>query len=89
MGSKCRKELRKSTVMGQMVQSLRSPLMDGREQLMMRSESPAMAGGHPLTQHPVGLNPSPFPPNCGTIDPTLNLSEAQVLHGLVETGVLA
>lgn len=56
---------------------------------MMRSESPAMAGGHPLTQHPVGLNPSPFPPNCGIIDPTLNLSEAQVLHGLVGTGVLA
>lgn len=47
-----------------------------------------MAGGHPLTQHPVGLNPSPVP-SCGIIDPTLNLSEAQVLHGLVGTGVLA
>ena len=58
MGSKCRKELRKSTVMGQMVQSLRSPLMDGREQLMMRSESPAMAVGYPLAHLSVSLNPS-------------------------------
>ena len=32
--------------------------------------------------------PALFPPNCGIIDPTLNLSEAQVLHGLVGTGVL-
>lgn len=44
--------------MGQMAQSLRSPLMDGREQLMMRSESPAVAGGHPLAHFTVGLNPS-------------------------------
>ena len=53
------RELRESIVMGQMVQSLGSPQVDGREQLMPRSESPAMVGGHPLAHLPVGLNPSP------------------------------
>ena len=56
--SKQRRELRDSTAMAQMVQSLRSPLMDGREQLMMRSESPAMAVGYPLAHLSVSLNPS-------------------------------
>lgn len=71
MGSKYRKELRNSTVMGQMVQSLRSPLMDGREQPMMRSESPAMAGRYPLAHLPVGLNPSPATPSSVIIDTSL------------------
>lgn len=51
------REIRKSTVMVQMVQSLRSPQVDGREQLMTRSETPAMVEATPwLTS---GLNPCP------------------------------
>ena len=53
------RELRESIVMGQMVQSLGSPQVDGREQLMLRSESPAMIGSYPKPHCPVGLNPSP------------------------------
>ena len=53
------REFREYIVMGQMVQSLGSPQVDGREQLMLRSESPAMVGSHPLAHLPVGLNPSP------------------------------
>ena len=66
--------------MGQIVQSLRSPLVGGRKQLMMKSESPAMAGGHPLTHLPVGLSQALPRLSCVITDPSLNLSEAQMLH---------
>lgn len=57
MGSMQMREIKKSTVMVQMVQSLRSPQVDGREQLMTRAETPAMVEATPwLTS---GLNPCP------------------------------
>lgn len=48
MWSRQIRELRECTVTGQMVQSLRSPQVDGREQLMTTSGLAAMVGGHPL-----------------------------------------
>ena len=76
LGSRQRGKISKSTAMSQMVQSLRSPQVDGREQLMTRSE--ILPWWRPPHGSPLVWIPTLPHPSCVIIGNVLSLSEAQV-----------